>query len=79
MITTEEYKNQTWPALEHAIENHIDNVLRNADGKHHITIQVLNWDRKTLERVLARYRDCGWICDVVGDWRDGDYISMVLP
>lgn len=79
MITPTEFKSFRDYDQEQAIENHIDNALRNASGRPYVTIQILGWRADAILKVLAKYRAAGWITDVVGDWRDGDFISMVAP
>jgi hypothetical protein len=79
MITPHEYNNLKCADIEDEIEHHIDRALRNAEGRNMITIAAKGWDRQLVANVLAKYRAAGWVTDVVGDWRDGDYISMVLP
>lgn len=80
MITPEEFRNFHDDGLADAIEQHIDTALRSAHNHTRVTINIMpGWLLREVHQVLAKYRAAGWIVGVVGDWRDGDYISMVLP
>lgn len=68
---------------EKVIEEAIDQAIRDHARSRYPSRPITfcpghNWNRESLEKVLANYRRAGWArAELVPDARDGDYIELV--
>lgn len=86
MITAKDYVAMREGLRDTFIEQRIDEAISSygvfkigADGAVTIATRLFpSASNADLERVLVRYRACGWVCEIVDDSRDGNYIRMLV-